>query len=95
LQRLGERLETPLAIAANGVSTTNDEWRTELLDETLAIVTDTRDDGIKLVGYFHDTAIDGYEWRAGFETERGLIGRDRTIKQSGELCRDRITQSPF
>ncbi len=93
LQRLGERLDTPLAVASNGVSTTNDEWRTELLDETLAIVADARDDGQNLVGYFHDTAIDGYEWRAGFETERGLIARDRTIKQSGELYRDRIDQS--
>ena len=54
-------------------------------------VDDLRDDGMNLVGYFHDTAIDGYEWRAGFETERGLIRRDRTIKPSGNLYRDRIT----
>jgi len=92
LQRIRERLgDTPLAIAGNGVATTKDEWRTELLDETLSLVDDLRDDGMNLVGYFHDTAIDGYEWRAGFETERGLIRRDRTIKPSGNLYRDRIT----
>ncbi len=90
LQRIADRLETPLAVASNGVSTTNDEWRTELLDETLDIVDGARADGINLVGYFHDTAIDGYEWRAGFDTERGLIARDRSIKPSGQLYRDRI-----
>ena len=90
LHRMSERLDTPLAIAANGVATTNDDWRAELLDETLDIIIGARDDGMNLVGYFHDTGIDGYEWRAGFETERGLIGRDRTVKASGHLYRDRI-----
>jgi|MEHZ01.5.fsa_nt_MEHZ011444096.1_2 beta-glucosidase len=91
LHRMTERVNTPLAITSNGISTTNDEWRTELLDETLNIVSDARADGINLVGYFHDTAINGYEWRAGFDTERGLIGRDRSIKPSGHLYQDRIT----
>ena len=89
LHRLSERLETPLAVAANGVSTTNDDWRSELLEETLDIVDQATADGVNLVGYFHDTAIDGYEWRAGFQTERGLITRDRSIKPSGQLFRDR------
>lgn len=90
LQRMHDRLDTPLAIASNGVSTTNDDWRTELLDETLRIVDDARADGINLVGYFHDTAIDGYEWRAGFDTQRGLIARDRSLKPSANLYQDRI-----
>ena len=90
LQRMSERLDTPLAVAANGVATTNDEWRAELLDETLEIVAETRASGINLVGYFHDTAIDGYQWRAGFDTEQGLIARDRTIKPSGHLYSERI-----
>lgn len=90
LQRVGERLDMPLVVAANGVATRNDAWRTELLEETLAVVEQARGDGIDLVGYFYDTAIDGYEWRAGFGTERGLIGRDRNLKPSAELYRDHI-----
>ena len=92
LGRLGERMDTPLAVAANGLSTTNDDWRSEILHETLQVVSDVRNDGVDVVGYFHDTAIDGYEWRAGFATERGLIGRDRTIKASGELYRSWVTR---
>ena len=90
LHRMAERLELPLVVAANGVATTNDEWRAELLDETLEVVQDARTDGIRVVGYFHDSAIDGYEGRAGFATERGLISRDRTIKPSGQLFQERI-----
>lgn len=92
LHAMGERLDTPLVVAANGVSTTKDEWRTELLEETLDIVTQVRDDGVDLVGYFHDTGIDGYEWRAGFATDRGLITRSRSVKPSGDLYRTRIQQ---
>jgi len=93
LHRMAERIELPLVVAANGVSTTNDAWRTELLEETLRVVDDVRADGIDLVGYFHDTAIDGYEWRAGFATNRGLIDRDRRVKSSGEFYREHIASA--
>ena len=92
LQRMADRVEPPLVIASNGLSTTNDGWRTEVLEATLDVVDGARSDGINLVGYFHDTAIDGYEWRAGFDTHRGLITRDRTIKDSGLLYRSHITR---
>ena len=51
---------------------------------------DVATDGVPLVAHFHDTGIDGYEWRAGFETERGLIGRDRVVKESGLLLTERL-----
>jgi len=92
LHRLAERIDRPLVIASNGVSTTNDDWRTELLEETLQIVTGARSDGIDLRGYFHDTGVDGYEWRAGFETERGLVSRSRNPKASAELLREFINR---
>lgn len=90
LQRMADRLPQPLVVASNGIATTNDAWRAELLEETLQVVASVRSDGVPLVGYFHDTAIDGYEWRAGFATQRGLIARDRSIKASGELYADHL-----
>ena len=46
-------------------------------------------DGVDLMGWFHDTAVDGYEWVRGFEAPRGLLTRDRRPKDSalrlGEL----------
>lgn len=93
LQRMAERIDRPLVVAANGVSTRNDDWRAELLEETLQIVAGAKADGIDVRGYFHDTGIDGYEWRSGFETERGLISRGRNLKASAELLRDHIAGS--
>lgn len=91
LRRLADRFGSrPLAITSNGVSVTDDDRRVQVLSETLDVVRSARADGIELVGYFHDTAIDGYEWRAGFETQRGLITRDRTPKQSAHLYADTI-----
>jgi hypothetical protein len=34
--------------------------------------------------FFYDTAIDGYEWKMGFESQRGLIDRGRHPKPSLE-----------
>lgn len=94
LQRMSERLDgRALAVASNGLATTNDGWRADVLAETLDVVDAAVLDGIPLCGYFHDTAIDGYEWRRGFETQRGLISRDRSVKPSGQLFGERIARA--
>lgn len=94
LHRISDRLPTTdLIIAAHGVATDNDRWRHELLEEALEIVASAREDGLRLRGFFHDTAIDGYEWKAGFESERGLIGRDRRPRDSADLFTNAIGAS--
>lgn len=93
LERVSERLpERDLVIAANGVSTKDDEWREQLLRETIDNVEAMADGGVRLRGYFHDTGIDGYEFRSGFETQRGLVNRDRTVKESGNWLSSIIRQ---
>lgn len=82
LEAVGEDLD--LVIASNGLSTTNDEWRSEILGQYLEIV-DQFATSNKLNGFFADRAIDGYEAIKGFSTERGLIGRDRKPKESARV----------
>lgn len=74
----------PLVVAADGVATDDDDWRDELLRETLRQLAQVRRDGLDVRGYFHDTGIDGYEWELGFHAPRGLLERDRTPKPSAE-----------
>jgi len=69
-----------VVVAAHGVATDDDDWRDTLLERTMEVVGDAANAG--LAGYFHDSAIDGYEWVFGFNAPRGLIRRDRTIKPS-------------
>lgn len=83
----------PVLVTSNGVATTDDEWREHVLSETLDVVAAARADGVDVLGYFHDTGIDGYEWRAGFGTERGLIDRDRNVKLSGETYAELVSGS--
>ncbi len=82
---VAERLKgKPLVISAHGLSTDDDQWRTDLVRETAEQLVGVLDDGIDLRGYFHDTAIDGYSFDSGFEQPRGLFTRDRTPKPSFE-----------
>lgn len=94
VQRVAERLPNrSLVVAANGVATTDDDWREEVLRDTVVVLSQLVDDGLRLDGYFHDTAVDGYEWRAGFKTQRGLIDRDRNVKESGRFLQQAISSA--
>jgi beta-glucosidase len=79
-----------LVIAGHGVATTDDEWREQIVTDTVELLVDAVDHGVPVVGYLHDTGIDGYEGPKGFTTQRGLIARDRTPKPSAEWLRDRL-----
>ena len=70
-----------LVVAAHGIQTDDEAWRDDLLARSLANVRDAAHD-IGLAGYFHDSGIDGYEWKLGFTQPRGLITRGRTRKQA-------------
>ena len=92
MRRLGELAPaTPLMIAADGVTTTDDEWREELLRSTVIEMQRAIADGVPLTGYLYDTGIDGYEWLYGFNAPRGLIDRDRKIKASGHYLQALLT----
>jgi beta-glucosidase len=75
--------EHPIVVAGNGVPTSDDEWREEILKDIVDVVVGARQDGVNLAGYLHDTGIDGYEGPYGFATQRGLLTRSRDVKDSG------------
>jgi beta-glucosidase len=75
----------PIIIAANGIATDDEDARDEYLRGVAAQLRLLREDRVDVVGYFHHTGIDGYEWSDGFARPRGLIGRTRSIKPAGEF----------
>ena len=94
LARLADILgDQPLAVAGNGVSTTDETWRDQLLGGTLDQIEAARSDGINVVGYFADTAVDGYQWLLGRSSARGLFDRDRNPKDAAFTLRDRIRRT--
>lgn len=91
LARLADMLgDRPLAVAGTGVSTTDETWRDQLLGRTLDQIEAARDGGINVVGFFADTAVDGYHWHLGRSSARGLFDRDRNPKDAAFTLRDRI-----
>ena len=82
LRRVADRTSLPIVVAANGIATDDDDWRDQILRETVHQLDLAIADGVDLRGWFHDTAIDGYEWTTGFERPKGLFTRDRRAKPS-------------
>ena len=83
LHRLAEVLpDRPIMVAEHGVGTDDDDRRGELLRATADQLRTLRADGVPLTGYFHRSAIDGYEMRAAVPW--GLFDRDRNPRASLE-----------
>ena len=88
LRRLHDELPgRPLLICEHGVGTDDDEWRCDILRESLAIVEDAIGDGVDVRGFFHWTGVDNYEWTHGFDVPFGCFTRDREPRGSAELLR--------
>jgi beta-glucosidase len=81
----------PLLICEHGVGTDDDEFRCDILRESLSIVSDAIDDGVDVRGFFHWTGVDNYEWNRGFDVQFGAFTRDREPRGSAELLRDYAT----
>jgi beta-glucosidase len=86
LHRLHEELPgRPLLICEHGVGTDDDDWRCDVLRESLALVGRALDDGVDVRGFFHWTGVDNYEWNHGFDVQFGCFSREREPRGSAEL----------
>jgi beta-glucosidase len=88
LHRLHDELPgRPLLICEHGVGTDDDDWRCDVLRESIALVDQARSDGVDVRGFFHWTGVDNYEWHRGFDVQFGCFTRDREPRGSAELLR--------
>jgi beta-glucosidase len=77
----------PLLICEHGVGTDDDDWRSDVLRESISLVERAIDDGVDVLGFFHWTGVDNYEWHRGFDVQFGCFSRDREPRGSAELLR--------
>ncbi len=92
LHRLHEELPgRPLLICEHGVGTDDDEWRCDVLRESLGYVEEAIADGVDLRGFFHWTGVDNYEWNHGYDVQFGCFTRDREPRGSAELLKEWAT----
>ena len=86
LRRLHDELPgRPLLICEHGVGTEDDEWRTDILRESLEVMDEAIRDGVDVRGFFHWTGVDNYEWTYGYDVPFGLFTRDREPRPSAAM----------
>jgi len=88
-----ERPGRPVLICEHGVGTDDDEWRTDVLRESLGVVEDAIGDGVDVRGFFHWTGVDNYEWNHGFDVSFGLFDREREPRGSATFLADAARNS--
>jgi beta-glucosidase len=83
--------DQPLIVRGTELAVDDDERRVDHLRAVLEALDRSIGAGADIRGYFHWTAVDGYELDGGFATKRGLFDRDRNSRPTVELLppRDR------
>jgi beta-glucosidase len=89
LRRIAEEVGTdvPYAVTACGVATNDEDERATKVEAALSQVREAIDEGIDVRGFFHRTAVDGYEWHDGFNARWGLFDRDRNPRPALDVVR--------
>jgi beta-glucosidase len=77
--------DRPIVLRATELAVDDDERRVDHLRAVLDAVAMAVAGGADVRGYFHWTAVDGYELDGGFATHRGLFDRDRNPRPTAEL----------
>jgi beta-glucosidase len=77
----------PVVVTENGIATADDQRRIDYTRDALAGLHDVLTEGVKMLGYYHWSALDNYEW-GRYGPTFGLIAVDRstfrrTVKPSG------------
>jgi beta-glucosidase len=78
LRRVAELLpDRPLLVAGWSAASDDVRFRADQLVDAIGAVEDALRDGVPVRGFFHRSAVDGYEVGGGFAWRTGLFDRDR------------------
>ncbi|MFC0681533.1 glycoside hydrolase family 1 protein [Lysobacter korlensis] len=72
-----EVANVPVLVTEHGVGTGDDSVRLNFLQPSLAGLREAMDDGVPVLGYFHWTLMDNFEWVGGYSNHLGLHAVDR------------------
>jgi beta-glucosidase len=80
----------PILVTENGISTPDDTLRCSYIPAALAGLKSAIDEGVPVLGYFHWSLLDNFEWMLGYNQRFGLASVDRktfarTLKRSAAV----------
>ena len=67
----------PVLVTEHGLAADDDRLRVNFLEPSLDGLRRTMDDGVPVLGYFHWTLLDNFEWVGGYSVHMGLYSVDR------------------
>lgn len=83
LLRVWVRYRKPIIVTENGVADSKDQYRQWWLQETIIAMEKALSEGVQLVGYYHWSLLDNFEWAYGWWPKFGLVEVDRkTMKRT-------------
>jgi beta-glucosidase len=77
IMRCWQRYKKPVIIAENGVADQADQYRAWWLHETMLAMEKALGEGAELIGYFHWSLLDNFEWAYGWWPKFGLVEVER------------------
>lgn len=77
IRTVAKDFDGEIIVTENGIATNDDTRRCEFIRRALSGVKECINDGIKVIGYFHWSLLDNFEWQKGYDMTFGLIGVDR------------------
>lgn len=77
IRTVAKDFDGEIIVTENGIATNDDTRRCEFIRRALSGVKECVNDGIKVIGYFHWSLLDNFEWQKGYDMTFGLIGVDR------------------
>jgi beta-glucosidase len=66
----------PIIVSENGIDTETDSIRIQFINTALTGLQKAIADGVPVLGYFHWSLIDNFEWLQGFKPKFGLASVD-------------------
>lgn len=76
LREAWQRYRKPVYVTENGLPDAEDRWRPRFLLDHLACVHRAVEEGVPVLGYYHWSLVDNFEWTEGWRMKFGLFAVD-------------------
>ncbi|OZG49228.1 glycoside hydrolase family 1 protein [Bombiscardovia coagulans] len=90
----------PIVVTEHGVSTEDDDVRCQFLKESIPPLVELVRDDVPIMGYYHWSLLDNFEWISAFDIHFGLCTVDRAngsfnrhLKRSAGVYRDIVAST--
>ena len=90
LLRAWAHYKKPIIVSENGLADLHDEYRRWWIEETIIAMQRAMSEGVGVIGYYHWSLLDNFEWSFGWWPKFGLVavdrehGMKRTIRESAK-----------